>query len=155
MEALCWFVRNYERQVAKLGGHSPLNARNLLKSIEFMRSATILRCLAVSVLSAVIGAGGAVAESAGVNIGRANQEQTAEAIAHFARSRALLVAALNEFDRGRKIARPDDLLDPVKWRNTLIDRAEDLERVLDPQPKATKGGIKFSADPRLLPEAKK
>jgi len=106
-------------------------------------------------LAMLLGARGAVAESAGVNIGRASQEETAEAIAHFARSRALLVTALNEFDQGRKIARPDDLLDPVKWRNTLIDRAEDLERVLDPQPKATKGGIKFSADPRLLPEAKK
>jgi hypothetical protein len=66
-----------------------------------------------------------------------------------------LVAALKEFDEGRSIARPDELLDPAKWRNTLIDRAEDLERILDPQPKATKGGIKFSADPRLLPEAKK
>jgi len=90
-----------------------------------------------------------------IGLGEANQETTAEAVAHYARSRALLISALNEFDTARKIARPDELLDPVKWRNTLIDRAEDLERVLDPQPKATKGGIKFSADPRLLPEASK
>lgn len=89
------------------------------------------------------------------NIGQTSTEATAEAIAHYARARALLVSALNEFDQGRKIARPDELLDPTKWRNTLIDRAQDLERILDPQPKATKGGIKFSADPRLLPEAKK
>lgn len=95
------------------------------------------------------------AEARGVELGRANQEQAAEAVAHYARSRALLVSAIREFDAARKIARPDDLIDPVRWRNTLIDRAEDLERVLDPQPKATKGGIRFSADPRLLPEAKK
>ncbi len=90
-----------------------------------------------------------------IGLGEANQETTAEAVAHYARSRALLISALHEFDTARKIARPDELLDPTKWRNTLIDRAEDLERVLDPQPKATKGGIKFSADPRLLPEASK
>ncbi len=95
------------------------------------------------------------AERRSVSLGRADQETTAEAIAHYARSRALLMAALREFDEARKIAQPDDLLDPIKWRNTLIDRAEDLERVLDPQPKATRGGIRFSADPRLLPEAKK
>lgn len=101
------------------------------------------------------GVSASYAEVRSVLIGQANQETTVEAVAHYARARALLIAALNEFDTARKIARPDELLDPVKWRNTLIDRAEDLERVLDPQPKATRGGIRFSADPRLLPEAKK
>jgi hypothetical protein len=95
------------------------------------------------------------AETRTVALGQADQQTSVEAVAHYARARALLIAALNEFDTARKIARPDELLDPVKWRNTLIDRAEDLERVLDPQPKATRGGIKFSADPRLLPEAKR
>lgn len=95
------------------------------------------------------------AETRTVALGEASQETAVEAVAHYARSRALLIAALNEFDTARKIARPDELLDPTKWRNTLIDRAEDLERVLDPQPRATRGGIKFSADPRLLPEAKR
>jgi hypothetical protein len=85
----------------------------------------------------------------------ARPEVAAEAVAHYARSRALLVSAINEFDKGRKLAKPDELLDSNKWRMTLIDRAEDLERVLDPQPRATKGGIKFEADSRLLPEAKR
>jgi len=89
------------------------------------------------------------------NLGNARPEVAADAVAHYARSRALLVSALNEFDKGRKLARPDELIDSTKWRNTLIDRAEDLERVLDPQPRATRGGIKFEADPRLLPEAKR
>lgn len=106
------------------------------------------------ILSLVLSAN-AQAERRSVSLGRADQESTAEAVAHYARSRALLIASLREFDAARKIAQPDDLLDPIKWRNTLIDRAEDLERVLDPQPKATRGGIRFSADPRLLPEAKK
>ena len=88
-------------------------------------------------------------------LGQAGQEETTEAVAHFARARSLIIAALHEFDKGRKIASPSDLLDTAQWRNTLIDRAEDLDRVLDPQPRATKGGIKFEADPRLLPEASK
>jgi hypothetical protein len=79
----------------------------------------------------------------------------AEAVAHYARSRALLISAIHEFDKARKLAKPDELLDSTKWRNTLVDRAEDLERVLDPQPRVTKGGIRFEADSRLLPEAKK
>ncbi|MEY4667626.1 MAG: hypothetical protein RL518_325 [Pseudomonadota bacterium] len=86
-------------------------------------------------------------------LGRAGPEQTTEAVAHFARARSLIIAAIHEFDKGRKIASPSELLDTTQWRNTLIDRAEDLDRVLDPQPRATKGGIRFEADPRLLPEA--
>jgi len=91
----------------------------------------------------------------GVSLGQASQDETTEAVAHFARARALVIAALHEFDKGRKIASPNELLDSAQWRNTLIDRAEDLDRVLDPQPRATKGGIRFEADPRLLPEADK
>lgn len=91
----------------------------------------------------------------GVSLGQANQEDTTEAVAHFARARSLVIAALHEFDKGRKLASPHELLDSTQWRNTLIDRAEDLDRVLDPQPRATKGGIRFEADPRLLPEANK
>lgn len=91
----------------------------------------------------------------GKSLAGARPEVAAEAVAHYARSRALLVSAINEFDKGRKLAKPDDLLDSNRWRATLIDRAEDLERVLDPQPRATKGGIKFEADSRLLPEAKR
>lgn len=99
--------------------------------------------------------GGDRAMARQMTLGRAGLDETTEAVAHFARARSLIIAALNEFDKGRKIASPSELLDPTQWRNTLIDRAEDLDRVLDPQPRATKGGIKFEADPRLLPEARK
>ncbi len=111
--------------------------------------------LTLSAVTLGLSASDTYAEGRTVALGAADQETAVEAVAHYARARALLISALNEFDTARKLARPDELLDPVKWRNTLIDRAEDLERVLDPQPKATKGGIKFSADPRLLPEAKR
>ena len=114
-----------------------------------------ITCASVVLASFWMVVPGSYAETRTASLDQADQETTVEAVAHYARCRALLIAALNEFDTARKIAKPDDLLDPVKWRNTLIDRAEDLERVLDPQPRATKGGIKFSADPRLLPEAKK
>jgi hypothetical protein len=105
--------------------------------------------------SLLIGHSPADAETHGQTLGGARPEVTAEAVAHYARSRALLVAAINEFDKARKLAKPDELLDSNAWRTTLIDRAEDLERVLDPQPRATRGGIKFEADSRLLPEAKR
>lgn len=90
-----------------------------------------------------------------MTLGQAGFGETNEAVAHFSRARSLLIAALKEFDRGAKIASPSELLDTAQWRNTLIDRAEDLDRVLDPQPRATQGGIKFEADSRLLPEANK
>ncbi len=63
-------------------------------------------------------------------LGQASPEQATEAVAHFARARSLVIAALHEFDKGRKIASPSELLDPVQWRNTLIDRAEDFDLLL-------------------------
>jgi hypothetical protein len=116
---------------------------------------------AVSTTYADGGVGGRSHPSAAAERGRsrtkvvlgADSESTTEAVAHYARARSLVIAALHEFDQARKIASPSQLLDPVAWRNTLIDRAEDLDRLLDPQPRATKGGIRFEADPRLLPEA--
>ncbi len=114
-----------------------------------------VRYIALIAVMSALSTRASVADVQRVSIGQASQEQAAEAVAHYARSRALLIAALSEFDQARKVARPDELIDPVKWRNTLIDRAEDLERVLDPQPRATKGGIRFSPDPRLMPDARK
>ncbi len=115
------------------------------------------KLIAVTLFIPLLVAGQSEAQTSaqGKTLGGARPEVAAEAVAHYARSRALLVAAINEFDKGRKLAKPDELLDSRAWRTSLIDRAEDLERVLDPQPRATRGGIKFEADPRLLPEAKR
>ena len=86
---------------------------------------------------------------------RAKGEKLATAIGHYARARSLLIAAVREFDQGLKLVDPSALLDSGVWRTTLIDRADELQRVLDPQPRATKTGIKYQADSRLLGEAKK
>ena len=80
----------------------------------------------------------------------ATGEQLANASAHYARARSLLIAAVNEFDKGYKVANPDAILDSKLWRETLIDRAEELQKVLDPQPRLSRGGVKFEGDTRLL-----
>ena len=72
------------------------------------------------------------------------------AIGHFARARSLLIAALREFDQGYKLAKPDSILDSKEWRSDLISRAEDLERVLSPQARASRFSVRYDADPRLL-----
>jgi len=85
----------------------------------------------------------------------ASGEKLATAAGHYARSRSLLIAAVNEFDKAYKIANPDAILDSKMWRETLIDRAEELQKVLDPQPRVTRGGVRFEGDSRLLNEAGK
>lgn len=95
------------------------------------------------------------AQAEGIAIERAEGERLATAVGHYARARSLLIAAVHEFDRGQEYANPDTLLDSSRFRSSLINRAEELERILDPQPRASKSGVKFSADSRLLGEAKK
>lgn len=85
-----------------------------------------------------------------LTIERATGEKLAEAIGHYARSRSLLVQALREFDRARLIAKPDSLIDSDEWRATLLSRAEELEKILSPQPRASKGGVRFDSAQQLL-----
>ena len=84
----------------------------------------------------------------------AQGEQLATAIGHFGRARSLLIAALQEFDQGCKFANPKILLNIETWRNNIIDRTEDLDRVLAPQARASKGGVQYQSDTRLLHGAK-
>ena len=97
----------------------------------------------------------ALAEQAATGLERASGENLATAVGHYARARSLLIAAIREFDAGYKLANPNVLLDSNEWRATLVDRAQDLDKVLDPQPRLTKSGVKYQADSRLLLEAKK
>jgi len=83
-------------------------------------------------------------------IGQAGEEEKSAAVGHFARSRSLLIAALREFDQGYKLAKPDAIIDSKQWRDDLISRAEDLERILAPQARASKFGVRYDADARLL-----
>lgn len=85
----------------------------------------------------------------------AEGEQLRSAIGHYSKSRSLLIAAIREFDEALKLADPSPLLDAKSWRGSLIDRAQELEKILDPQPRSTKTGVRFQPDPRLLGEAPK
>ena len=89
------------------------------------------------------------------SIEKAQGEDLSVAMGHYARSRSLLIAALQEFDSGLKLADPKIILDTKQWRNSLIERAEELERVLDPQPRVSGRGAKYNAQKRLLNEAKR
>ncbi len=85
---------------------------------------------------------------------RASGETLSAAVGHYARARSLLIEAINEFDRGQKMADPSALLDTKQWRDSLIERSHDLDRVVDPQPRASNSGVTFNPDKRLLNEAK-
>ena len=80
----------------------------------------------------------------------ASGDRAATALGHYARSHAMLLEALREFDKGKKLASPDVILNSKEWRGTLISRAEELERLMDPQPRVSKGGARYEGDPRLL-----
>jgi hypothetical protein len=90
------------------------------------------------------------AEDTALALNRAQSEDLATASGHYARARSLLLAAVREFDNGLKYANPDMLIDSKEWRNSLLDRAEDLEKVLAPQPRLTEGGVQFTPDSRLI-----
>lgn len=105
----------------------------------------------------------ALAASLLPNTLRAEEAQTIEraagadlssAVAHYGRARMYLLAAIREFDQGMRAANANTLLDTGKFRGTLVNRAQELERVLDPQPRASNTGITFSADPKLIGEAR-
>ncbi len=87
-----------------------------------------------------------------VGIENAKGERLASAKGHYLRSRAHLVEALREFDRARELADPDAMLDAGIWRNTVLSRVDELERLLDPQPRLSESGVRFQADSRLLNE---
>lgn len=85
----------------------------------------------------------------------ASGERLATAVGHYSRARALLIEAVRSFEMGRSVAKPDSLINSDQWKKDLIARAEDLEIILNPQPRATKTGVKFGADTRLLNTTKR
>ncbi len=94
-----------------------------------------------------------IAEKSKSTIQVVKGQQLSAAIGHYARARSLMIAAIREFDKGLVLGNPAALIDAKEWRNSVIDRAEDLERILAPQPRATKDGANFSPDSRLLSES--
>lgn len=90
------------------------------------------------------------AESSSTPIERLEGVKLSEATGYYGRSRALLISAIREFDKALKLSKPDALFDSAEWRQSILDRVEELERVLDPQPRVTKDGVRFDPDSRLL-----
>ncbi|MDD2943487.1 MAG: hypothetical protein PHC51_11055 [bacterium] len=80
----------------------------------------------------------------------ASPERQETALGHYSRARTLLLEAVKEFEMGRKIARPDLLVDPEEWRISVISRTEELNRILDPKPRITRQGVRFSAEKLLI-----
>lgn len=88
-------------------------------------------------------------------IERAKGEKLATAMGHYGRARALLISAIREFDKGMELVDPNALLDTRLWRETVLERADEIARVLDPQPRATKTGIRFGNETRGVGDAGK
>lgn len=88
----------------------------------------------------------------GVSSRAADAEDTAAAIGHYHRARTMLVAAVREFDKGYKLASPEAVLNGQQWRQEVLDRAEDLIKVLDPQPRVSRSGVRYESSSSLLRE---
>jgi hypothetical protein len=84
----------------------------------------------------------------------ASRERATVARAHMSRARTLLVEALAEFEESKKYARPDMLIDSEDWRLRVISLTEQLNRVVDPQPRVTREGAVFRTPPRFIKRQK-
>ncbi len=105
-------------------------------------------CFALSLPPSIL-----AAPTAGVAIERASGPTLTKASAHYARSRAMLISALREFDKATQLVNPDALIDSKEWRAIVYDRAEELQRILAPQPRVSESGVRFDPQPGLLGEA--
>jgi hypothetical protein len=72
------------------------------------------------------------------------------AVAHYSRARALIVSAIDEFDKGRQLADPSLLLRGDEWRANLVNRIKEMEKVIAPRPREADAGVSLPADSRLL-----
>jgi hypothetical protein len=72
------------------------------------------------------------------------------AVVHYTRSRSLLLAAIDEFDKGRSLADPSLLLEGDEWRATIVEKAQEMERVIAPRAREATVGVALPADSRLI-----
>jgi len=89
-------------------------------------------------------------EKFGTPIKEATGKKLKVAIKHYAQARNLLLTAINEFDAGMRLANPQVLVNVSEWRNIVMDRAEDLNRVLSPKARESETGITYRPDSRLM-----
>jgi hypothetical protein len=116
--------------------------------MNYVEAARFLLCATSVAAATTCGSANAAPGAPGQE--EASPQQVARAVGHYARARSFILSAIREFDEGRKTAEPSTLMNPDSWRSSLADRARDLERVLDPQPRITSEGVKFQGDPRML-----
>lgn len=74
---------------------------------------------------------------------------------HLSRSKGLLIAALREFDEAMKDMPEKSALNTTRWRDSVAERAEELERLISPNAREARGGIRYEAYPELLSESKR
>ena len=84
----------------------------------------------------------------------ASQQRSRAAVGHYSRARTMCIESIEEFEAGRKYARPDLLVDAEEWRLSMISLCEQLNRLIDPKVKIDRGGIYVGANPRLIRRAK-
>ena len=107
--------------------------------------------LLLALIGSIVGLSAAPVEA---QVRYASEKRSNTAIAHYARARAMCVETLEEFEVGRKHARPDLLLDAEEWRLTMISLCEQLNRLVDPKIRVSNSGIQVSANPRLIHRSK-
>jgi hypothetical protein len=83
----------------------------------------------------------------------ASPERVQAANGHYARAQKLLLEAIKEFDAGKKIARPDLVVNPEQWRGTVTSKADELTKIISPQSRETLGGNRYRENPALINES--
>ncbi len=79
-----------------------------------------------------------------------NSERDTIAIGHYSRARALLIEAIAEFEIGKTVSDPSLIIDSERWRGSLVVRAEELNRIIEPKPRITRSGVEYGANSKLL-----
>jgi hypothetical protein len=92
-----------------------------------------------------------------VELQDASSERRSAAVGHYSRARTMLIEAIEEFEHARTIARPDLVLNGDDFRAGLIQKIDDLSKVIEPQANVARAGARF--DDRTvgvrLPDAKR
>ena len=85
-----------------------------------------------------------------ITIERAEGITLSKAVGHWSRARAYMNLAVREFDKGTEIVDPDAVIDAKELRSDILNKIQILERVIDPQPRATEEGVRYDPAPELI-----
>lgn len=102
-----------------------------------MKSKFVTACAAVLFCSV----SGVNAQDVPSEIG-AKSNRGAAAIGHYSKARALLIEAIREFEEGKRIARPDLVVNADDWRSGVDQKANELLRLTNPTVTVTESGIR-------------